>query len=1069
MQALALSRLTLGLDIGSASIGWALIDPQSQKIEATGVRIFDAGVDAIAFEKGQPGASNNTVRRQKRLQRRQFRRRAGRQRELFLALQEAGLLPSGTSQTGRPGRSEVRHAVLSALDQQLRLQFARDLENAVTAPAHVLPYYLRARALDQPLPPYALGRALYHLGQRRGFQSNRRSAAGEAEEKKQASSDAKSDVKTSIATLQHEIDASDARTLGEYFARQDPSANRLRDRWTGRAMFTREFELIWAAQSPHHVQLTSALRERIQRLLFFQRPIRSGKVGMCEHEAGSQRAPIASLTAQRFRLLQKLNDLRVVDPYLNERELADEERRVLVQALESTGDLTFVAIRKRGLVHLKRGERFNLETGGEKRLIGNRTASKLGSIFGQRWDQLSQPERDRIVGIWIDVESADELTRIGLQQYGLSQEVAEKWAGADCQPEEGYAKLSLKAMRRLLPLLEQGVAFKSAEMQIYGGHFSGGTAADELPPVSAALPQIPNPAVQRALTELRKLVNAIVREYGKPWEIRIELARDLKRNSAQRAVMWKRMRMREADRRRAEQNLKLDLGLPRVSGRDLEIALLFGQAKGICPYCGQALAMADMFNSGLGQVDHILPRNRFPDDSFANKCIAHVACNREKLGRTPHEAYGQDPDRWSQILERVRKWDDDGKLRAFQVTSADFDLENENSFASRRLNETRYATTMAARYLGQLYGGRDVERGDGTRRRVIFASSGMATATLRRAWRLESILRQPEASADGHSQGKPRHDHRHHAIDAIVVALTTNATIQHLSLANAAAAAATGSERISSRSLCAPWPDFVDRVRPAIQQIVVSHRPDHKLAGELHMATNYSKPHVHAGHEYVHLRVPVADADPDRIVDPAVADAVRQKLVEVGDAGKLEFDPPHLGLRPIRKVRVRMQRPAAASVSATRAGSVQGAANHHIEFFAGRDDSGRDAWKARIVSRWEANLRHARQQQLINREFDEPGFEFIFSLMARDSVEMQPRGGGNPKIYRLLSISDGDLEFAPHNEAIIQVKKNDGGASRNLRQRQRADGRITNWRILLQRGCRKVTVDALGRVRGAGD
>ncbi|MGH9542325.1 MAG: hypothetical protein ACRD2H_10625, partial [Terriglobales bacterium] len=84
---------TLGLDIGSASIGWALVDRPGRRVVAAGVRVFEAGADEREFAEGKQGSSNNTARRQARLQRRQFRRRAGRQRALFLALQRAGLLP----------------------------------------------------------------------------------------------------------------------------------------------------------------------------------------------------------------------------------------------------------------------------------------------------------------------------------------------------------------------------------------------------------------------------------------------------------------------------------------------------------------------------------------------------------------------------------------------------------------------------------------------------------------------------------------------------------------------------------------------------------------------------------------------------------------------------------------------------------------------------------------------------------------------------------------------------------------------------------------------------------------
>lgn len=1070
-------RLTLGLDIGSASIGWALIDPEGQRVAAAGVRIFDAGVDAAGFERGDPGASNNTARRQKRLQRRQFRRRAGRQRQLFRALQAAGLLPPTHAPGPHPGISRERHAVLAELDRALRAEFVPLMDASVAAPEHVLPYFLRARALDHALAPFALGRALYHLGQRRGFQSNRRDARDEAEEKKQANSDEKSDVKTGVKSLAEQIAAAGVRTLGEFYARQDTAGYRLRGRWTARSMFTDEFERIWKAQTPHNAALTPGLHDQIHQLLFYQRKVGSGRVGRCELERDCLRAPVAHLTAQRFRLLQKVNDLRVRDRYLMERELAPQERAALLAALQAEGDLTFAEIKRRGLVVLERGERFNLEGGGEKRLPGDRTTSKLRPLFGDRWDRWSEGERNHVVALWMNTDTDSELAQIGREELHLAADTAERWASTT--PEEGHAKLSIKAMRKLLPEMEAGVAFKTAETKIYGDRFSGGAPLSHLLPVEKALPTLPNPAVKRTLTELRKLVNAIVREHGKPWEIRIELARDLKRNAAQRARLSDTMRKREAERRRLEKRLQIELGRSRVSARDLETALLFEQAKGVCPYCGECLALGDMFDSGRGQSDHILPRSRFPDDSFANRCIAHVHCNQEKANRTPFEAFGSDAERWPQILERVKKWEDPGKLLAFQAAASDLNLEDDNSFASRRLNETRYATTQAAKYLGLLYGGRDIANGDGGTRRAIFASSGMATATLRRAWCLESILRQPEASANGQRPGKPRHDHRHHAVDAMVVALTSNATIQRLSLANAAAAAA-GSERTSSRCLPAPWPDFVERVRPAIEAIVVSHRPNHKLAGELHQETNYSKPHVFEDREYVHVRKPVhvlTAAQVKGIVDSAVARAVMDKIATIGDVKKLEHDLPHLVTKSgravkIARIRIRAERSASTRVLARqdRQRRILERASHHIELFAGRDRKNRDVWKGRVISRLKAQQLRAAHQQIVNQGFDEPGFEFLFSLMGGDTVEMQwDKDQREIAVVRTVSQSPAtgiiELAFVRHTQA---AKITD------IKAQEKLSGRVEWLRItrlteLQERGCRKVTVDPIGRVREARD
>jgi len=165
----ASQKYVLGLDLGSASLGWALIglnaagDPEH--LIRTGVRIFEPGVDGSSLDIEQGKDQSKAVeRRTARLQRRQLRRRVARQRELFIELQRAGLLPTGS--TGHGAGSEQRHQLLNNFDQALTAKYlATDGEAFAQGPL----YFLRKRALDHALEPHELGRVLFHLSQRRGF------------------------------------------------------------------------------------------------------------------------------------------------------------------------------------------------------------------------------------------------------------------------------------------------------------------------------------------------------------------------------------------------------------------------------------------------------------------------------------------------------------------------------------------------------------------------------------------------------------------------------------------------------------------------------------------------------------------------------------------------------------------------------------------------------------------------------------------------------------------------------------------------------------------------------------
>ncbi len=155
-------------------------------------------------------------------------------------------------------------------------------------------------------------------------------------------------MNTGISQLMTEIQQAGARTLGEFFAGLDPENRRIRGRWTSRAMYLDEFEKIWAAQSPHHANLTDDAKASIRHAIFFQRPLKSQKerIGRCELETHHRRTAMATLLAQRFRYLQKLNDLEIIAPDGEIRTLTEDQRRQLCTRLEESGNLTFAQVRQ---------------------------------------------------------------------------------------------------------------------------------------------------------------------------------------------------------------------------------------------------------------------------------------------------------------------------------------------------------------------------------------------------------------------------------------------------------------------------------------------------------------------------------------------------------------------------------------------------------------------------------------------------------------------------------------------------------------------------------------------------
>jgi len=513
------SDFILGIDLGSNSLGWALVSRtggQPTGILRTGVRIFESAMDGNMAAGREE--SRNRARREARLHRRQLWRRARRLKKTLHLLQRFGLLPQGQSST-----PEARQELVNKLDDSIRRSpwFKAKKESGLyPEPEQVLPYILRSAALDEPLEPYFFGRALYHLAQRRGFRSNRKELRPTGKKK----DDDEGVVKEGIAQLSKDMAQTGARTLGEFFSRSSPSQGRIRCRWTARGMYEAEFNRIWDCQATHDpAVLTNARKKILFQAIFYQRPLwlDPNMIGKCELETNELRAPVHLLASQRFRLLGGANNLRILPPGETERSLTEADRAKLIEQLENNGDLTFKQVRKS--LNLEKSYLFNLERGGEERLLGNRTNAKFRNALGGRWLEMTHEERAAAVEYVHAFEKPDKLKAAAQRKWNLGDAEAEALASISLEPD--YLNFSRKAIEKLLPLLETGAPVATARKEAYPESFRASAAADVLPPVSD-FAETRNPAVTRSLTELRKVVNAILREHGKPAEIRIELARN---------------------------------------------------------------------------------------------------------------------------------------------------------------------------------------------------------------------------------------------------------------------------------------------------------------------------------------------------------------------------------------------------------------------------------------------------------------------------------------------------------------------------------------------------------------
>ena len=431
-------KYRLGLDLGSTSIGWCLLGMDKKgrpkDVGDIGVRIFSDGRDP------QSGTSLAVDRRTARSMRRRRDRYLLRRKDLMKALIAHGLMP----------KDEAKRKALETLD----------------------PYEIRARGFDEKLALHELGRALFHLNQRRGFRSNRKvDAADDSESGK---------IKSGGQKLDQMMAKEKSRTIGEFLYRRHKDRHPVRARLSGegakaeydfypqRAMLEDEFRILWDAQARHHKELTEKKRDALFTVIFRQRPLKPVKPGKCaldpardNGDEGGMRAPWALPLAQRFRIYQELANLKIVSRDRSERPLSIEERDLVAAELFKKTKMTFKAMRKK----LKTGadERLNMESEKRDHLKGDEVAVKLSKkdLFGERWHELTDDEQAEIAEKMLTEEDAEALAQWLSENWDLGQEAAE--AVTNARLPEGYCRLGRRALVKIVPIMrDQGLGYADA-------------------------------------------------------------------------------------------------------------------------------------------------------------------------------------------------------------------------------------------------------------------------------------------------------------------------------------------------------------------------------------------------------------------------------------------------------------------------------------------------------------------------------------------------------------------------------------------------------------------------------
>jgi len=989
----------LGPDLGTNSIGWALVEIDEYSIPfriiALGSRIIPLDSDSRdQFVKGQ-AVSKNKDRTTARTQRKGYDRKQLRKKDLKNLLEKFKIYPS----------EELMNIPMLDL-WKLR-------NNAVNE--------------NEDITAEQLGRILYMINQKRGYKSARSEANADKKDTDYVEKvkGRYTQLKEKNQTIgQHFYNELKTANSNHTYARVKENV------YPREAYIDEFDTIINIQKNKHAFLTDDVINKLKNEIIFYQRKLKSqkGLVNVCDFESfettyiaketlkektiytGPKVAPKTSPLYQTCKIWENVNNitLKTKNPEGSKYKWSDyyptlEQKEKIAKHLNTNSKLTFEELLKivdfkKEYVYankqLKNGLQGNITYYEIEKVLGksdllkfntdiiaiNKSAylidKKTGEILEEKDAFIIDPEieNEPLYQLWhtiYSIKDIEECKNALIKRFRISETEADKLSKIDFN-KQAFGNKCSKAIRKILPYLMQGYDY-SESCSFAGYNHSNSLTKDENEKriLKEKLELIPKnglrqPVVEKILNQMINVVNAIIETYGKPYEIQVELTRELKQSKDEREDADKYNRDAKKLNDEVEKRLQ-SLSVPstkkfiqkykyivqtrgvidekgKLQSYKLENAKVTNQ----CIYCGESFSLTEALTGDNFDVDHIIPKALLFDDSQTNKVLVHRSCNKNKTNTTAYDYIAsKGEDVLNAYLVRVDNWYKSGiigygKMQRLKMSYIEYterkklkketeaDKKLWENFIDRQLRESSYISRKAVEILKQIC-------------TYVHTTEGSVTAKLRNLWGWDDVLmnlqlpkykelKQTKLKEWTSEHGKHKHqkeivsnwtkrdDHRHHAIDALVIACTKQGFIQRINTLNA-----SDTRNEMERDLAEAKKEYNEKltllekylesqrpktfttkyVEEAADNILVSFKAGKKVAtkgvrkikkdGKKVVVQNVLVPRGALHEQFVYGKIKVIDKNksikylfenPKAIVDKSIQYLILDKLAEYGNDAK---------------------------------------------------------------------------------------------------------------------------------------------------------------------------------------